>query len=159
MSQKRLIEIVNMLKRNGIDPQDASFWDLYRNAPAGRDEHNAVSWAMNKFQRHKMTVDAQRHRQKNQELLNNLGGGDMDQKQLWNDIRTQVRHTGLNPDDPDFIRFAQRAPQDRPLFDQISWALNKTRKAKELHRPQPQRQRQPEPVTLEDALESSAVKF
>ena len=46
---------------------------------------------------------------------------------LWENVRDQARDAGVDPDDPALLRYATEAPTDQPLYDQITWLINKVR--------------------------------
>lgn len=73
--EKRLIDIVQRLEKHGIDPQSETFWEYYRTAPFDGDVHNAVNWAIDQTRRVNLNLEAQRHRQKTHQFLNNFSEG------------------------------------------------------------------------------------
>jgi maltose-binding protein MalE len=74
---------------------------------------------------------------------------------LVKDVRDQVRHTEISPDDPVFRKYAKQAPDDRELYDQISWALQKTREEKEAAR-RSAAKKPLRPMSLDDAIRAAS---
>ena len=67
-------------------------------------------------------------------------------------VKSQLRHVGLDPEDPTFWKYAGEAPPDMELYDQVSWAINRTRK--EGNQIEEGQEEEEEAVSIEDALES-----
>ena len=68
-------------------------------------------------------------------------------------VKSQLRHVGLDPEDPTFWKYAGEAPPDIELYDQVSWAINRTRK--EGNQIEEGQEEEEEAVSIEDALESA----
>ena len=67
-------------------------------------------------------------------------------------VKSQLRHVGLDPEDPTFWKYAGEAPPDMELYDQVTWAIDRTRK--EGNQIEEGQEEEEEAVSIEDALES-----
>ena len=70
-------------------------------------------------------------------------------------VKSQLRHVGLDPEDPSFWRFAGEAPPDMELYDQVTWAIDRTREEIESNQVEEGQEQVEEAVSIEDALESA----
>jgi len=70
------------------------------------------------------------------------------------DVERQVRDAGVDPKGPIFLKYARKAPTDVEFYDQITWAINKTREEIESSQAE-ERQEEGKGVSLDDALEDA----
>jgi len=74
------------------------------------------------------------------------------------DVERQVRDAGVNPKGPIFVKYAKKAPTDIEFYDQVTWAINKTREEIESNQAE-ERQEEVEKISLDDALEAESERI